>query len=98
MNNSLLSVCFVVSLLAVRAHAAEYDLVVADRDGSNERVVYPAAGQPGLTANAPYLAWSPSGTQLAFIYGGNLWVVDVESGVAHQLTLDKGASSPIWTK
>ncbi len=80
------------------SESAEYDLVVADRDGSNDHVVYPPAGQPGLTASAPYFAWNPSGTQLAFIYGGNLWVVDVESDVAHQLTLDKGASSPIWTK
>ncbi len=80
------------------SESAEYDLVVADRDGSNARVVYPASGQPGLTASSPYFAWSPSGTELAFIYGGNLWVVDVESAVAHQLTLDRGASSPIWTQ
>jgi len=80
------------------SESAEYDLVVADRDGSNARVVYPPAGQPGLTANSPYFAWSSSGTQIAFIYGGNLWVVDVESAVAHQLTLDKGASSPVWTQ
>src|SRR5664279_3544764 len=78
------------------SESAEYDLVVADRDGSNARVVYPAAGQPGLTASTPYFTWSPSGTQIAFIYGGNLWVVDVESAIAHQLTLDQGASSPIW--
>ena len=80
------------------SESAEYDLVVADRDGSNARVVYPAAGQAGITANAPFFTWSPSGTQIAFIYGGNLWVVDVESGVAHQLTLDRGASAPVWTQ
>ncbi len=78
--------------------SAEYDLVVADRDGSNAKVIYPPAGQPGITANAPYFAWNPSGTQIAFIYGGNLWVVDVESAVAHQLTLDRGASNPVWTQ
>lgn len=80
------------------SESAEYDLVVADRDGSNARVIYPPSGQSGLTADAPYFTWSPSGTQIAFIYGGNLWVVDVESGVAHQLTLDRGASNPIWTQ
>ena len=80
------------------SESAEYDLVVADRDGSNAHVVYPAPGQAGLTADAPFFTWSPSGTQIAFIYGGNLWVVDVESGVAHQLTLDRGASNPIWTQ
>ena len=75
---------------------AEYDLIVADRDGSNARVVFPAEGQPGL--NAPqHLAWSPDARQIAFIYQGNLWIVDVESLVANQLTLDGGASSPVWT-
>lgn len=76
---------------------AEYDLVVADRDGSNARVIFPKPGQPGLSAPQD-LAWSPDGRQLAFIYQGNLWVIDVESGVAHQLTLDGGASKPVWTR
>jgi Tol biopolymer transport system component len=75
---------------------AEYDLVVADRDGSNTRVIFPPAGQPGLTARE--FTWSPDGRQIAFIYLGNLWVVDVESGVAHQLTLDGGASRPVWAQ
>ncbi|MGQ9887091.1 MAG: G5 domain-containing protein [Aggregatilineales bacterium] len=75
---------------------AEYDLVVADRDGSNARVVFPDAGQPGLTAPQK-LAWSPDARQIAFIYQGNLWVVDVVSRVAHQLTLDGAASHPVWS-
>lgn len=75
---------------------AEYDLMVADRDGSNARQVFPPPGQSGL--NAPQnLAWSPDAHQIALIYQGNLWLVDVESGVAHQLTLDGGASSPVWS-
>lgn len=76
---------------------AEYDLVVADRDGSNARVIFPAQGQQALNSNAS-ITWSPDGTQIAFIYQGNLWLVDVESGAAHQLTLDGNASQPIWTR
>lgn len=75
---------------------AEYDLIVADRDGSNARVVFPDSGQPGLTAPQA-LAWSPDARQIAFIYQGNLWVVDVVSEVAHQLTLDGAAAHPVWT-
>lgn len=74
---------------------AEYDLIVADRDGSNARKIFPEDGQPGLTA-PQNLAWSPDGRQIAFIYQGNLWIVDVETGIAHQLTLDGGASHPVW--
>lgn len=76
---------------------AEYDLMVADRDGSNVRRIFPPAGQPGL--NAPQeMAWSPDARQIAFIYQGNLWIIDAESEVAHQLTLDGGASKPVWTR
>lgn len=80
------------------SESAEYDLVVADRDGSNARVVFPQSGQPGITADAPYFAWSPDGDEIALIYGGNLWTVDVQSRVAHQLTLDRGATRPVWTR
>jgi resuscitation-promoting factor RpfB len=76
----------------------EYDLVVADRDGSNERIIFPESGQPGLKAQVGELVWSPGGRQLAFIYLGNLWIIDVETGIAHQLTQDGGASNPIWTR
>jgi hypothetical protein len=74
----------------------QYDLIVADRDGSNARTVFPPSGQPGLRAQT--FAWSPDGRQIAFIYNGNLWVVDVETDLSDQLTLDGGASRPVWTR
>ncbi len=81
----------------------EYDLVVADRDGSNERILFPGSGRLGLTAQESIFqdrefTWSPDGHQIAIIYQGNLWIVDAESGISHQLTLDGRASSPIWAK
>lgn len=81
----------------------EYDLVVADRDGSNERVLFPGTSRPGLTAQESIFqdrefTWSPDGHQIAIIYQGNLWIVDAESGISHQLTLDGRASNPIWAK
>jgi len=72
----------------------QYDLVVADRDGSNARTIFPEPDQPGLPAQE--LAWSPDGHQIAFIYQGNLWIVDVSSGRAQQITVDGGASLPRW--
>ncbi|MDK3161545.1 G5 domain-containing protein [Kamptonema cortianum] len=77
--------------------SAEYDLVVADRDGSNARVLFPQQGEPALRPNANF-TWSPDGQQIAFIYQGDLWIVDVESGISHRLTLDGGASRPVWTR
>ncbi|MCL4247451.1 MAG: G5 domain-containing protein [Anaerolineae bacterium] len=79
------------------SESAEYDLVVADRDGSNAQVVFPASSaQPGLRARE--FAWAPDGRSISFVYQGSLWLVDVESGIANQLTLDSGAARPVWTR
>ncbi len=76
--------------------SAQYDLYLADRDGSNPRRLYPPDGQSGLTQRE--FVWSPDGRQIAFLYQGNLWVIDIFSQVASQLTLDGGASSPVWAR
>lgn len=80
----------------------EYDLVVADRDGSNARVIFPPSGQPGIQSQITGLtahdfAWSPDARQIAVIYQGNLWIVDVETQVAHQMTFDGQSKFPIWS-
>jgi Tol biopolymer transport system component len=82
--------------------SSEYDLVVADRDGSNAQVIFPPEGQTGIVSNDRGLTpqdfvWSPDGQYIALIYQGNLWIVNVQSGVSHQLTLDGGASHPVWS-
>lgn len=81
----------------------EYDLIVADRDGSNARRIFPPENEPGIKAGESVyqnqeFVWSPDGRQIALIYQGNLWIVDVESAIAHQLTLDGGASNPVWAQ
>lgn len=73
----------------------QHELVVADRDGSNARVVFPADPQaPGLVPQT--VAWSPDARHIAFIFQGDLWIVDVASGVTSRLTGDRSASSPRW--
>jgi len=80
----------------------EYDLVVADRDGSNADIVFPPKGQPGISANIQGgltnqdYTWSPDGKQIALIYDGNLWMIDVITRVAHQLTFDHQSKFPVW--
>ncbi len=74
---------------------SRYQLMVMDRDGSNPRLVFPPKGEPGLAAQV--VAWSPDGRQIALIYQGNLYLVDVTTGLADQLTLDALSSAPRWT-
>jgi hypothetical protein len=72
-----------------------YDLYLMDRDGSNPRRLYPPAGSVGLVA-PPEIAWSPAGEQILMIHGGNLFLLDVDSGLSRQLTGDGGASLLRW--
>lgn len=83
--------------------SGEYDLVIADRDGSNARRIFPRENQPGITTKDFGLtpqdfSWSPDGRQIAVTYQGNIWVVDVFSGVAHQLTFDGRSEHPVWSR
>lgn len=81
---------------------SEYDLMIADRDGSNQRQLFPAAGEPGIRKSnsgfsAQAITWSPDASTIALIYQGNLWLVEIESGAGDQITFDGGASRPVWT-
>jgi len=78
----------------------EYDLWVADSDGSNPRLVFPGLDKPGFRPPDPEdgIAWSPKARQIAVIYQGNLWIIDVKSGLSHQITSDGKASRPRWSR
>lgn len=81
----------------------DYELMVADRDGSNARVIFPKPSQGGIRTQdfgvtPEDYVWSPDGRSLAVVYQGNLWVVDVVSGVAHQLTFDGQTEHPAWSR
>lgn len=76
--------------------SAEYDLFVADRDGSNARKIFPDDELPGIRSRD--FDWSPSGDEIVLTYQGNVWIVDVESGIAQQLTLDGNALRPVWSR
>ncbi|MBN1310026.1 MAG: G5 domain-containing protein [Anaerolineae bacterium] len=73
---------------------SRYRLMVMDRDGSNQKALFPPEGQLGLASQS--VIWSPTGRQIAMIYQGNLYLVDLSTGRAQQLTLDALSSSPRW--
>jgi len=75
---------------------SRYQLVVIDRDGSNPRVVFPGEGQPGLRSQA--FSWSPDGEQISLTYQGDLYIVDVTTGIGQRLTSDGQSASPRWTR
>lgn len=82
---------------------SEYDLVIADRDGSNARIVFPGKNRPGIvpfedrTRNAK-ITWSPDGKQITLIYQGDIHIIDIESGRATRVTVVGNALSPRWVR
>lgn len=82
------------------SYGTQYDLVIADRDGSNPRRVFPAPDQPGIRPPTRLgegdFVWSPSGRQIAIVYQGDLWLVEVATGRVQRTTIDEQISSPLW--
>lgn len=90
-------VAFLQAINPLESKDSAYRLVVMDRDGSNRRELFPSPGEPGLEPVLPGPVWSPSGERIAVIYRGDLWVVDVETGVGQQLTNDGQARIIDWS-
>jgi hypothetical protein len=78
------------------SQASKYDLHLMDRDGSNKAKLFPLHGEEGL--ETPQLAWSPWGSELVILRGGNLHLLNLASGALRQLTADGGSSHPQWAK
>jgi resuscitation-promoting factor RpfB len=85
-------VAYLQAIFPEQSETSRYRVVVMDRDGSNQRSLFPAEDAPGLEPQTPI--WAPdiiegqSGDFLAVIYQGNLWLVDSGSGEPFQVTGD----------
>ncbi len=85
-------IAYLQSIFPDQSETSRYRLVVMDRDGSNRRVLFPAADAPGLDPQTP--VWAPGpiqgqvGNFVAVVYQGNLWLIDTGSGQAYQITGD----------
>jgi hypothetical protein len=90
-----ISIAYLQAIDPLDSVVSGYRLVIVDRDGSNRQIIFPPEGQPGLIAQV--FAWSPDGRQIALVHQGNLFLVDVVTGLAQQLTADSLSSTPQWT-
>ncbi len=88
-------VAFLQAITPLESQESNYRLVVMDRDASNLQVLFPPAGEPGLEPIQP--AWSPQGDRIAVMYRGDIWVIDVVSGLGQALTTDGQAISYDWS-
>jgi len=85
-------VAFLQAIFPEQSETSRYRVIVMDRDGSNQRIIFPPSDAPGLEPQTPVWAPQPLEGQvrdfLALVYQGNLWLVDSGSGAAFQVTGD----------
>lgn len=89
-------VAYLRAYIPSQSDISTYQLMVAAPDGGT-LVLFPPEGAAGLQPQR--VVWSPtseSGPIIAFVYEGNLWVVNILSGEAQQLTGDGLVSAISW--
>lgn len=85
-------VAYLQAISPRQSDTSRYQLALMDRDGSNRRVLFPQEGAPGLEPQRVF--WSPApmpgkdSHAIAFLYQGDLWMVDTLSGEVQQVTGD----------
>ena len=72
-----------------------YDPYVVDRDGSNDRPLFPDRAN-GL--RLPQVTWSPQGDRLLFVRDDDIYLLDMVSGRVHVLTDDGYSGLPRWSR
>ncbi len=79
------------------SYDSRYTLKVMDRDGSNERHLFPPEGEPGIVHPIEH-RWSPGGRQIVALYRGDLYLIDLLSGRQQRLTGDGQCSRLDWAE
>ncbi len=93
-------VAYLQAVFPDQSDTSRYRLSLMDRDGSNNRILFPPEGMGGLEPQE--VVWSPevmpeSGHYaIALIYENNLWIVDSETGEARQITGDSLTTRIDW--
>jgi Tol biopolymer transport system component len=76
-GESSFTVAFLQAIFPLESERSNYQLILADRDGSNRRTIFPPVGERGIEPNL--MSWSPKGDKLAIIYRKELWLIDPQS-------------------
>lgn len=90
-------VAYLRAFTPAQSDISSYELMVMAPDSGNNLALFPPQGAAGLQPQR--LAWSPSaeaGGMIAFVYQGNLWLVNVLTGEARQLTGDGLVGAVDW--
>lgn len=91
---------FLQAINPSQSDVSAYQLALMESGGGPATILFPPSGAEGL-APLPF-SWSPApgdadgSLYIAFVYQGNLWLVDALSGATTQLTADGLVSAVVW--
>lgn len=100
LDQNAFSVAYLQAIFPDQSETSRYRLFIIDRDGSNQKSLFPEAGTVGL--DPQHVVWSPvivgsnGDYAIALIYNGNIWIIDTGSGEAQQITGDGLTSRVDW--
>jgi hypothetical protein len=100
LDQSAFSVAYLQAIFPDQSESSGYRLSMMDRDGSNQRPLFPEEGAVGLMPQ--HILWSPQAMSsegnyaIALIYNGNIWLVDTSSGIKLQVTGDGLTTQVDW--
>jgi hypothetical protein len=80
------SIAFLQAIFPLESERSNYELILIDRDGSNNKMIFPPIGEAGIEPGR--ILWSPDGKKLAIIYRNDLLLIDPGSNLYQQLTAD----------
>jgi resuscitation-promoting factor RpfB len=77
---------------------SSYTLWLMDQDGSNARQIYPAANENSyFPRQQTFMAWGPTGDEMAFIFNNDLYLYTLADGAARRLTEGDAVNThPTW--
>jgi hypothetical protein len=100
LDQSAFSVAYLQAIFPDQSESSGYRLSMMDRDGSNQRSLFPEEGAVGLIPQ--HIQWSPQAMSsegnyaIALIYNGNIWLIDTSSGIKLQVTGDGLTTQVDW--
>jgi resuscitation-promoting factor RpfB len=97
-KDGFFQVAYLQAIFPEQSETSRYRLMEMDRDGSNRKAIFPPEGSPGI--DPQQVLWGPNfektNNWLAFIYQGNLWLVNPNTGKAQQITGDGSIGKIDW--
>jgi resuscitation-promoting factor RpfB len=77
---------------------SSYTLWLMDQDGSNGRQIYPPGGEnSNFPREARFMAWGPTGRDIAFVFNNALHLFNLDSLEAYRVTQDDATiTHPSW--